>query len=45
LDVVSKRKVLDLTVENQEGRIKEILFLDNEEFERKMEKYLNEVKS
>lgn len=45
LDVVSKRKVLNLRVENIEERMKEVLFVGNEEFERKMEEYLSEVKS
>lgn len=45
LDVVFKRKILDLTPENLGERMKEVLFIDSEEFERKMEKYLNEVKN
>lgn len=40
LDVVSRRKVLDLTPENLGERMKEVLFMGNEEFERKMEKLL-----
>lgn len=42
LDVVSRRKVLDLTVENLGGRMREVLFMDNGEFERKMEGYLSQ---
>lgn len=44
LDVVSRRKVLDLTPENLGERMKEVLFMDNEEFEWRMKEYLNEVK-
>lgn len=40
LDVVSGRKVLDLTPENLGERMKEVLFISNDDFEERIKKYL-----
>jgi hypothetical protein len=42
MDIASGRKVLNLTPENLGEKIRGVLFVDNDEFERKMEEYLGE---